>query len=205
MMTPLKLKGGFLVSVALAGVSIFHAFDHGSQQLTFHQPGTVQASTAEQPTKAEVVLLDATVPASFVESLRSVGADRRFMVLSATSPVSVRQGAGPAADLAASMEQVKQVIAQEEVKYVVVSDAAAPSNLESSLRALLRSDARFKLLGTYPIQAAGRDSQIRSVSLYLNAGSMQSAMHYVPVRMVTVNSNQPIPAADLASATVPAK
>jgi hypothetical protein len=172
MMTPLKLKGGFLVSVALAGVSIFHAFDHGSQPLAFHQPGTVQASTAEQPAKAEVVLLDATVPSSFVESLRSVGTDRRFVVLSALSPASVSQKSGPAANVAASMDQVKQVIAQEEVKYVVVSDAAAPSNLESSLRALLRSDARFKLLGTYPVQTTGHDSQVSAVSLYVNTGSM---------------------------------
>ncbi len=204
MMTPLKLKGGFLVSVALAGVSIFHAFDHGSQPLAFHQPGAVQASTVEQPAKAEVVLLDATVPSSFVESLRSVGADRRFMVLSATSPASVSQRSGPAANLAASMEQVKQLIAQEEVKYVVVSDASAPSNLESSLRALLRSDARFKLLGTYPVQT-GHDSQINAVSLYENTGSALSAVRYVPVRMVTANSNRPAPAADLASATVPVK
>jgi len=190
--SPMTIKGGLLVSVALAGMSVIHAVGGWNQQNAVHS-GPVLASTLTQSAGPETVLLGGSVPTSFIESLRRADSDRHFVILSSASTAT--QGS-QTEELRASMDQVREVLTREEAKYVVVSDAASTSKLESSLRALLCSDARFKLLGTFPVGSNGSDSQISQLYLYENVGNSSATVHYVPVRMVSLNGvpatpNQP--------------
>ena len=164
-------------------MSVIHAAGGWNQPNAAVHSGAVLASRLAHSGGPETVLLGASVPASFVDSLRRADSDRHFVMLSNSSTTS--QGS-QTEELKASMDQAREVLSREEAKYVVVSDAPANSNLESSLRALLRSDARFKLLGTFPVGSNGSDSQISRLYLYENVGTSSAAVHYAPVRMVTV-------------------
>ena len=187
MINPVTMKGGFAVSVVLAGISLIHAASGWNHLLPEPQPSVVLASGLTHSAAPETVLLDASVPSSFVDSLRRADADRHFVVLDNVlgNPSPENQSVN-AEDLATSMSQAREVVMQQAPKYVVVSDDAARSGLESSLRALLRTDARFKLLGTFPV-SQGADSQTSSVYLYENIENTPAAVHYVPVRMVSAN------------------
>jgi hypothetical protein len=183
MFNPIRMRGGFALSVALAGVSVFHAIG-GWHYLTGHRPEAA-ASRQASFSNAEVVLFDASVPAEFILTLHQANPARRFVALSESNairnevPVQVE-------DLAASMDQVQKVIAQNAVKYVVVSDAITTSDEENSLRAILRSDARFKFLGTFPVQNQST-RQASNVLLYENTEGVTTAAIYTPVRFATVN------------------
>jgi hypothetical protein len=184
MISPMTMKGGFAASVVLAGISMIHAI--GGWSHTQPQPGTVLASALTQSVRPETVLLDSSVPVTFVDSLRRADADRHFVMLgNASSETQSGSQAADAKALAASMNQAREAVMQEGAKYVVVSDGAAHTTLESSLRALLRSDARFKLLGTFPVSNAS-DLQTSNVYLYENLGNAPGAIQYVPVRIAQV-------------------
>jgi hypothetical protein len=178
---PMRVKGGLMLSVAVAGISLFHAGYSWKQMHSGDRAAVVLASGLEQSARPETVLLGASVPASFVDSLRREDADRHFVLLDD----STLQQSPATGDLTTSMNQVQQVISGESAKFVVISDAAVQSKLESSLRALLRSDARFKLIGTFPVHSGDTAAQISSVYLYENVENAPAAVHYVPVRKVT--------------------
>ena len=187
MIGPVTMKGGFAVSVVLAGISLIHAASGWNHMLPEPKPSVVLASGLTHAAGPETVLLDASVPSSFVDSLRRADADRHFVVLdNVPGKVSSETQSANAEDVATGMGQAREVVMQEAPKYVVVSDAAARSSLESSLRALLRSDTRFQLLGTFPV-SNGADSQTSHVYLYENIENTPAAVRYVPVRMVSTN------------------
>jgi hypothetical protein len=185
MFNPIRMRGGFALSVALAGVSVFHAIGGWHYLVTGHRPETA-ASRQAVFSNPEVVLFDASVPLDFILTLHQANPARRFIALSESTNTTNNAAPVQVEDLAASMDQVQKVIAQNTVKYVVVSDATTTSDEENSLRAILRSDARFKFLGTFPVQS-GTNRQASNVLLYENIEGVTTAAIFDPVRLATVN------------------
>ena len=184
MINPIRMRGGFALSVALAGVSVFHAAG-GWHHLTGHQARAI-ASRQALFSNQEVVLFDASVPADFMLTLHQASPARRFIALDESRGATAPAGPVHVEELAASMDEVQKVIAQNAVKYVVVSDAAIASEAEESLRAILRSDARFKFLGTFPVRGTS-SNQASHVLLYENSEGITTAAAFTPVRLATAS------------------
>jgi hypothetical protein len=203
MIGPMRMRGGFVVSAALAGISIFHAAGGWHYLRSNHPADAAATARLERFAAPEVVLFDASVPADFISSLHRTNTGRRFVMLGGSSAAARSEASVGVEDLASSMDQVREVMTRNDVKYIVVSDVAPTSEAENSLRAILRSDARFRLLGTFPVESSEVDRRTGNVYLYENRQGVTSAKNFVPVRKVVLRADQatqPTLAANIASA-----
>jgi hypothetical protein len=192
MIGPMRMRGGFVVSAALAGISIFHAAGGWHYLRSNHPADAAAIARLARLAAPEVVLFDASVPADFISSLHRANTGRRFVMLGGSSAAARSEASVGVEDLASSMDQVRDAMTRNDVKYIVVSDLAPHSEAESSLRAILRSDARFKLLGTFPVQSSDADRQAGNVYLYENGEGVTSAKNFVPVRRVILRADQAV-------------
>lgn len=181
------MRGGFLVSVALAGFSMFHVtsgWNHASTKFGGESPAYRMAQSAGP----EAVLLDSAVPVDFLTSLRTSNPYRKLMVLGTNVGAK-----STAATLEVSVEQARAALARDEVKYVVVSGAA--TSQQASLGAVVGANPQFKLLGTYPMGTSAS-----TVSLYERIpGRIE---RYAPAQSVRLNADQTSATAGLVASNV---
>jgi len=91
------------------------------------------------------------------------------------------------------VDQVRNVVDTSGVKYVVVSDEPPRFEGERSLRALLQTEPRFKLLGTFSI--TGNEPEWRGEHLYLyeNTQSVAPSGGSLRIRMLTMGNDVVVP------------
>jgi hypothetical protein len=159
------LKYGVSAGVVLASLLIIH-----TSELRFHRvPGMRHAvALAEQWSKPEVVLLDDLVPSGVVVSLAQ-NSNREFVLL--------RQMLRHQASAKRKAEVARKAIQENGVKYVVITDLAA----HDVLRAVVRTDSRFELLGTFPLRTSDADWRTHKMYLYENTETRRVDSMQTPV------------------------
>lgn len=199
-----KLRAARLVTAGVAAVLLVHTVVAGwNYQRPYIEGYESLASRLKQMGRPGVVLFSAAVPANFIFFLRRVDFDRQFVVLrKALRTVGIKP-AGGVENLATTPDQVRSVIAQDGVKYVVVADAAARFEGERSLQALVRSEPRFKLLGAFPVESNESDWQVHNLYLYENTGWAPPTSPSLHIRMLTSDMDVDVPWEQVISASAP--
>jgi hypothetical protein len=140
-----------------------------------------------------VILFEAPLPANFIFFLRRVDFERRFLVLRKSLRVMRIMASSGFEDLATTVEQVRDVVDRNGVKYVVVSDGPALFDGQRSLRFLLQSEPQFKLRGTFPISGNEPDQQDQHLYVYENTQCVLPMAGSLRIRMLTTGNDVIVP------------
>jgi hypothetical protein len=176
------VKRGLSVSVVLASISFIQTVElRVRRELVKWDRPPVRI---ERPSQPEVVLLDDSVPTDVAASLVKADSNRQFVVLrQPLHPGTARISAVMKEQLA--MDWALESVEQDGVKYVVVTDFAPPAG-EDGLRAIVRSDPHFRLLGSFPFRTNDRGGQMHNLYLYENPST---PTQHIPARVVTLKEN----------------
>lgn len=140
-----------------------------------------------------ILLFQASVPANFIFFLRRLDTKRQFVVLRKTLRAARLKVGGGVEDEARTPEEVREVIVRKGVKYAVISDVPPAFEGEISLRLVLRTDPKFKLLGTFPVTSNEPDWRLHELFLYQNMEWSAPQDRYLRVRMLTIGNDVVVP------------
>ena len=140
-----------------------------------------------------VILFDAPLPANFIFFLRKLDQQRKFVVLRKALWTTRIKLSGGSEELAKTVSDVDNVIDQDGVKYVVVSDNPTIFEGQSSLLTVVHTDSRFEFLGTFPVESNEPEWNRRHLFLYRNNRPTLPAGRFLKVRMMTLSNDISVP------------
>lgn len=148
-----------------------------------------------------VILFDAELPGNFIFFLHKFDPGRHFVVLRKSLWVMPIKRSGGAEELVHNEQQLLDVMRNQGVKYVVISDNPRTEfQIQDRLRSLLHSGQQFKLLGTFPIESNQPEWQNRRLYLYQNPECGPPQDKYLRIPMLTLSHDIVVPWSELKQA-----
>jgi hypothetical protein len=195
---PWRPTAAKILAPALACVLLVHAVVAGWRyQRPYIEGYEPVAERIKQLGTPAVILFEASLPANFIFFLRRLDSQREFVVLRKSLRATRIKAELGWEDLATTIDQVRDVVDQNGVRYIVVSDGEPRYEAEQNLRILLQSDSRFKMLGTFPITGNEPEWQNRHLYLYENSLCNPPAGGSLRIRMLTTGHDVVIPWSEL--------
>jgi len=140
-----------------------------------------------------VILFDAQLPANFIFFLRNLDHDRHFLVLR-KALWSVRIVARYGSEqFARTPDDVRKVIAENGVKFIVVSDLPTRFQAQESLLDVLAHDPQYELVDVFPIETNEPYWQGRHLLLYRNRLAAPPTGEFLHIRMMTLSHDIVLP------------
>jgi len=188
-------KVGAACAILVLGVSLYSAWNY---ERPFVSGYSSVARDIVRRSRSGIILFDGDLPANFIFFLHSLDAERRFLVLRKALWVERIKLEGGSEELAHGLNEVRDVVTRNGVKYVVVVDS---SNLhfavQRSLRELLDSDPQFKLLSIFPIETNEPEWKNRRLLLYQNTRNRPPTDAFLAIRMLTLSHDIVVPWSEL--------
>jgi len=197
--SPWRMKAvrvlGALLAVALLGNALASAWRYERPYIAGYE------KLAEQVVgegKSGIVLFDAELPANFIFFLHKFDPGRHFVVLRKSLWVMRIKRRGGEEELVHNDQQLLDLMRNQGVKYVVVSDDPNPEfQIQNRLRNLLQSEPQFKLVSTFPIESNQRDWQGRHLYLYQNLECGPPQDQFLHIRMLSISHDIVVPWSEL--------
>lgn len=133
-----------------------------------------------------VILFEAPLPANFIFFLRHLDGQRHFLVLRKalwTERLLSRYGKE---EFAKTPDDVRNIIAKNGIKYVVVSDWPVRIQAQASLLYVLEHDSAFELVDSFPIESNEPYWEGKHLFLYRNRLSAPPTSMFLHIRMMTL-------------------
>ena len=148
-----------------------------------------------------IILFDAELPGNFIFFLHKFDPGRHFVVLRKSLWVVRIKRTGGEEELVHNDQQLLEVMKDQGVKYVVISDnPKIEFRIQSRLRGLLRIDSQFKLLGIFPIESNNPEWQVQHLYLYQNRQYGPPRDKFLRIRMLTMSHDIVVPWSELKQA-----
>jgi hypothetical protein len=143
-------------------------------------------------------LFDAELPANFIFFLNKFDPGRHFAVLRKSLWVMRIKRRGGEEELVHNDQQLLELMRNQGVKYVVVSDDPNPEfQIQNRLRNLLQSQPQFKLVGTFPVESNQPEWQARHLFLYQNLECGPPQDEFLHIRMSSISHDIVVPWSEL--------
>jgi Dolichyl-phosphate-mannose-protein mannosyltransferase len=197
--SPWRIKAvrivGALLAVALVGNSLLSAWRYQRPYIAGYER---LAEQVVESGKTGIILFDAELPANFIFFLNKFDPGRHFVVLRKSLWVMRIKRRGGEEELVHNDQQLLDLMRNQGVKYVVVSDDPnAEFQIQNRLRNLLQSEPQFKLLSTFPVESNQREWQARHLYLYQNLECGPPQDEFLRIRMLSISHDIVVPWNDL--------
>ncbi|MGB9233568.1 MAG: glycosyltransferase family 39 protein [Terriglobales bacterium] len=184
-----RVAAGALALLVLAN-SIIVGWRYERPTLSGYAP---VARRIVETSKSGVILFEARLPANFIFFLRNLDPDRHYLVLrKALWSVRIVSRYGEE-EFAKTPDDVRDVIAKNGIKYVVVSDLPPQVQAETSLLYVLGHDPAFELVDVFPIESNERYWKGKHLFLYRNRLSAPPTSKFLHIRMMTLSHDIVLP------------
>ena len=184
-----------VVALLMVIFSIRTAYGYERPYMSGYRAATQQLT---QLSSSGIILFDGDIPGNFIFFIRSYDPDRRFMVLRKSLWAMRISGLeGPGSELVHDVEQLKQVIRDEGIKFIVVSDNARLNfPIQATLRELLHSP-QFKLVGEFSIESNEMKWRGQHLLVYQNSQYTPPTGPWLRITMLTLNHDIVVPWGEL--------
>jgi hypothetical protein len=147
-----------------------------------------------QLSSSGIILFDADIPGDFIFFIRTYDPGRRFMVLrKALWAMRISETEGAGSELVHDPEQLEQVIKDDGIKFIVVSEnAPLRFPIQTTLRELLHSP-QFKLIGDFPIESNQAHWRNQHLLVYQNSQYAAPRNPWLRITMLTLNHDIVVP------------
>ena len=146
-----------------------------------------------QASDSGVILFEARLPANFIFFLRELDPHRRFLVLRKALWSSRIKASGGVEEFAKTPDDVRNVIEENGVKYIVTSDQPSPLQAETSLRNVLEHDPQYELVDVFPIESNEAGWKGMRLLLYRNRLWAPPRSKFLHIRMMTLSHDIVLP------------
>jgi hypothetical protein len=186
---------GTLLAVALVGNALLSAWRYQRPYISGYEGLAEQVVDSG---KSGIILFDAELPANFIFFLNKFDPGRHFVVLRKSLWVMRIKRRGGEEELVHNDQQLLELMRNQGVKYVVVSDDPNPEfQIQNRLRHLLQSEPQFKLLSTFPVESNQREWQARHLYLYQNLQCGPPQDEFLHIRMLSISHDIVVPWSEL--------
>ena len=204
--SPWRIKAvrivGALLAVVFMGNSLLSAWRYQRPYIVGY--GRLAEQVVEGG-KSGIILFDAELPANFIFFLNKFDSGRHFVVLRKSLWVMRIKRRGGEEELVHNDQQLLELMRNQGVKYVVVSDDPNPEfQIQNRLRNLLQSEPQFKLLNTFPVESNQAEWQARHLYLYQNLECGPPQDQFLRIRMLTISHDIVVPWSELKQTWCPA-
>ncbi len=140
-----------------------------------------------------MILFDGPLAGNFIFFMRADDPNRRFLVLRKALYAYKIKKRGGVVELAHSPQEIEDVIHQDGVRFIVVSDQAHfDFESQEMLRDLLKTPS-YKELGRFPIGGNDLSPPITSLILYENLKWSPPTAKYLTIKMLTTGRDIVVP------------
>jgi Dolichyl-phosphate-mannose-protein mannosyltransferase len=186
---------GALLAVALVGNALLSAWRYQRPYISGYEGLAEQVVDSG---KSGIILFDAELPANFIFFLNKFDPGRHFVVLRKSLWVMRIKRRGGEEELVHNDQQLLELMRNQGVKYVVVSDDPNPEfQIQNRLRNLLQSEPQFKLLNTFPVESNQAEWQARHLYLYQNLQCGPPQDEFLRIRMLSISHDIVVPWSEL--------
>lgn len=186
---PLRTAGA-AIAVLLLGGNLATAW-------SFHRPYVAGFQTAAMcvtsASKSGIILYDGPLAGNFIFFVRANDSQRRFLILRKALYATQLKDRGGYEELVHSPAEIEQLIRQDGVRFVVVSEVPRLRfESQKMLRSLLAGPT-FRLLGRFPIEGTDEDANNLTLAVYENTAWAPPTEKFLRIRMLTLSHDIIVP------------